>query len=198
MILLLLSGLLSGLTACAGSKALLDFTEPTATPVLHPTEVPTVTVTPTLIPIPSPTEAPTATPTPVPTELPTATPIPFPTELPPLDMSLFSSSKEIPFISIMTEGEEPIISREYYLNCEVTVGNVEEAYELRDVQAGVRVRGNSSAYYGDVEQILTKQVPYRIKFAKKQSMLGLNDGAKCKSWVLLRGDAKELIHYVRQ
>ena len=161
------------------------------------TMTPGVTTSPDVIntPTPEPTAAPTPTlsPTPTATPTPTLSPTPTATPTPALDMSLFSSSETIPFISIVTEGEAPIISRENYLNCEVTVGNTDEAYEMRDVQAGVRVRGNSSAYYGDVEKILTKQVPYRIKFEKKQNMLGLNDGAECKSWVLLRGHEKELV-----
>ena len=44
---------------------------------------------------------------------------------------------------------------------------------------GVRVRGNSTADQGD-------EKPYRIKFEKKQNMLGLHGGRKYKSWVLLR------------
>ena len=55
-----------------------------------------------------------------------------------------------------------------------------------DVAGGIRVRGNASAYYGDVDKIRKNTVPYRIKFSKKQNMLGLNDGAECKSWVLLK------------
>ena len=50
---------------------------------------------------------------------------------------------------------------------------------------GVRVRGNSASYYGNVSMIRTHQVPYRIKFDSKVNLLGLNDGAKCKSWVLM-------------
>jgi len=74
------------------------------------------------------------------------------------------------------------------VNCEVTLGNVEAVYDMRNVKAGIRVRGNSSAYYGDEEKVLKYEVPYRIKFESKTNLLGLNDGAECKSWVLLRAD----------
>ena len=59
---------------------------------------------------------------------------------------------------------------------------------INEASAGIKVRGNSSAYYGDVSQILANKVPYRIKFDKKTNMLGLNNGAECKSWVLLKSD----------
>ena len=139
-----------------------------------PTEVTTITASPamtaTAVPEPTPTPEPTVTPTPV------------------LEKLYFPSSESIPVVSVKTEGGPPIISRDTYVNCEVTLGNVEAVYDMRNVKAGIRVRGNSSAYYGDEEKVLKYEVPYRIKFEKKCNLLGLNDGAKCKSWVLLRGD----------
>ena len=68
------------------------------------------------------------------------------------------------------------------------VFNCDEKLEINEASAGIKVRGNSSAYYGDVSQILANKVPYRIKFDKKTNMLGLNNGAECKSWVLLKSD----------
>lgn len=63
-----------------------------------------------------------------------------------------------------------------YTDCTVTVSNCDEAYEL-SATGGVKVRGNYTANYD--------KKPLRLKFDKKQQMLGLNGGAKCKSWVLL-------------
>ena len=149
-------------------------TSVTMTPQIMPTETPAITappaVTATAVPEPTPTPEPIATPTPV------------------LEKLYFPSSESIPVISVKTEGEQPIISRDIYVNCEVTVGNVEAEHDMRNVKAGIRVRGNSSAYYGDEEKVLKYQVPYRIKFEKKCNLLGLNDGKEFKSWVLLRGD----------
>ena len=117
-----------------------------------PTEVPTITASPvvtaTAVPEPTPTPEPTATPTPV------------------LEKLYFPSSESIPVVSVKTEGGQPIISRDTYVNCEVTLGNVEAVYDMRNVKAGIRVRGNSSAYYGDEEKVLKYEVPYRIKFEK--------------------------------
>lgn len=95
---------------------------------------------------------------------------------------------QIPVINISTKNSKQITSLENYVDCIVDVFSCDEKHVISATKAGIRVRGNSSAYYGDVSQILNNQVPYRIKFEKKQNMLGLNDGAQCKSWVLLKSN----------
>lgn len=147
----------------------------TVTPMA--TNIPTVTVT--YVPTPEPTE--TSMPTPIPEPTTTSTPTPI------VEMPEFSLSEKIPVISVMTENEQPILSKEEYVNCTVSLYNTEE-YGLKEQPAGIRVRGNSSAYGGRKEDLLTKEVPYRIKFEEKTNLLGLNDGAECKSWVILRAD----------
>lgn len=83
------------------------------------------------------------------------------------------------------EGAE-VLSKEFYVDCCISVDNCSDGYAFDDVKAGIRVRGNSTSGFGDEDYARRNQVPYRIKFEKKQSMLGLNNGAKCKSWVLLK------------
>ena len=95
---------------------------------------------------------------------------------------------KIPVISVTTAPDDMIASREKYTSCVVDVFNCDEKLEINEASAGIKVRGNSSAYYGDVSQILANKVPYRIKFDKKTNMLGLNNGAECRSWVLLKSD----------
>ncbi|MBE6585494.1 MAG: hypothetical protein E7645_03080 [Ruminococcaceae bacterium] len=85
--------------------------------------------------------------------------------------------EELPRIDINTNGGREIQSKDYYLDATISVSGCEEAYALKDVTAGVRVRGNSTAG--------APKKPYRIKFETKQSMLGLNDGEKFKSWCLM-------------
>lgn len=97
-----------------------------------------------------------------------------------------AQDKELPIVYITTNGGEYILSRTEYTSCVIDVYNCPEEWVLDEASAGIRVRGNSSGYYGDVEKIKANPVPYRIKFDKKTSMLGLNSGAKCKSWVLLK------------
>ena len=98
-----------------------------------------------------------------------------------------SQNVKLPIINVTTNNED-IVSREEYVSCVVDVFNCEKSQIIDEASAGIKVRGNSSAYYGDVEEILKNQVPYRIKFDSKTNMLGLNNGAKCKSWVLLKSD----------
>lgn len=97
-----------------------------------------------------------------------------------------ADSCHIPVVSVTTQ--EEILSLDYYVSCVVDVFNVEESFVINEASAGIKVRGNSSAYYGDVNQIRRNKAPYRIKFDTKTNMLGLNDGAECKSWVLLKAD----------
>ncbi len=88
------------------------------------------------------------------------------------------AGKEHPCIHIVTEEGQPVLSRETYVPAIVTVFNCDEAYELT-TECGIRVRGNSTAEQGE-------EKPYRIRFEKKQNMLGLHNGLKYRNWVLLR------------
>ncbi|MDE7360544.1 MAG: CotH kinase family protein [Oscillospiraceae bacterium] len=89
-----------------------------------------------------------------------------------------SAQKDFPAINITTYMSEPILSKNRYLDAVIDVFNCGESFELSAV-GGVKVRGNSTASQGD-------ELPYRIKFDKKQNMLGLHNGREYKSWVLLR------------
>ena len=95
---------------------------------------------------------------------------------------------KIPSIHVVTAPGDRVVSIDEYTSCVVDTFNCEEGQVLDGVSAGMKVRGNSSAFYGDVNQILKNQVPYRIKFDKKTNMLGLHDGQESKSWVLLKAD----------
>ncbi|MBQ9767822.1 MAG: CotH kinase family protein [Lachnospiraceae bacterium] len=83
---------------------------------------------------------------------------------------------EVPLILIETENNAGATGDEIYTNCTVTVTNCEVEYELAEMSAGIRWRGNSTQMY--------EKKPYRIKFTEKQQLLGLSEGAH-KSWVLL-------------
>ncbi len=97
-----------------------------------------------------------------------------------------SNECEFPIIHVSTENEKEVLSLENYVNCLVEIFNCDEKYVMPATSAGIRVRGNASAHYGNVDDIREEGAPYRIKFTSKQSVLGLNDNARCKSWVLLR------------
>ena len=65
----------------------------------------------------------------------------------------------------------------YYEACFVTLTDTEGNALPEQASADIRVRGNWTTYYD--------KKPLRIKFAEKQTMLGLNGGASMKNWVLL-------------
>lgn len=65
----------------------------------------------------------------------------------------------------------------YYEDCTITLKGSDGSTMLDGVEAQVKVRGNWTTVYD--------KKPLRIKFSEKQSMLGLNDGAEQKNWVLL-------------
>ena len=105
--------------------------------------------------------------------------------------------EQMPVLTINTENGQEVVSRDDYVSCVISSSKCSEEYRFESA-AGIRVRGNASSNYGDADWIRKNKVHYRIKFNSKQNMFGLNDGAKCKSWVLLRGDgnyAKEEIPF---
>lgn len=63
-----------------------------------------------------------------------------------------------------------------YHKAVIQVSDCDEEFALT-AQADVKIRGNYTATY--------PKKPLRIKFEKKQGMLGLNGGQKYKNWVLL-------------
>ncbi len=81
----------------------------------------------------------------------------------------------LPKLSIYTEGEEDITSKEEYLSCTVTLEGASENFDFSDLPAGIRGRGNTTWKW-------FPKKPYRIKFDEKQPMFGEK---KNKSWVLL-------------
>ena len=65
----------------------------------------------------------------------------------------------------------------YYEDCMITVKDIENKTLIDGAEAKVKVRGNWTTTYD--------KKPLRIKFDKKQNMLGLNDGTEMKNWVLI-------------
>ena len=90
-----------------------------------------------------------------------------------------SEKRDYPVVHILTYNGEKIASKEVYNDTVIDVFNCDEKYRLT-AESGVKVRGNSSAN----DTVL----PYRIKFKEKQNMLGLHNGKKYKSWVLLKSN----------
>ncbi len=94
---------------------------------------------------------------------------------------------ELPMVSIITLDKKEILSRDEYVTSVVDVFNCDEDFAF-SAAAGVKVRGNSTAD--------TPEKPYRIKFDKKQNMLGLHEGKEYKSWVLLKSQWNLAMDYM--
>lgn len=82
----------------------------------------------------------------------------------------------LPVIHVVTEDQKKVKKGEPYTASMVRIFNCDEEWQLT-AEAGFRIRGNSTAD--------SSPYPYRIKFDKKQAVLGLHEGEKYKSWVLL-------------
>ena len=67
----------------------------------------------------------------------------------------------------------------YYEKCKITLTDTDNNVLISGAEADVKVRGNWTTTYD--------KKPLRIKFAEKQGLLGLNDGAEMKNWVLIAG-----------
>ena len=65
----------------------------------------------------------------------------------------------------------------YYEDCIITLRSKDGDVMLDSADAKVKVRGNWTTVYD--------KKPLRIKFTEKQSLLGLNNGAEQKNWLLL-------------
>ena len=82
---------------------------------------------------------------------------------------------DVPTVYIETENAQNITSKEEYIMCTFTMVDGDNTLRLENTQ--IRGRGNSSWWNSDKK-------PYRVKFDKKQKLLG-EDFAKAKSWTLL-------------
>jgi len=100
-----------------------------------------------------------------------------------------AADSTMPAINISTQNNSMnITSSNEYIDCVVDIFSMDENLQMKERSAVVKVRGNSSAFFGDEEKAATELVPYRIKFTEKTNMLGLHHGEKFKSWVLLKQD----------
>ncbi|ORX43666.1 hypothetical protein BCR36DRAFT_415508 [Piromyces finnis] len=99
-----------------------------------------------------------------------------------------AKESQLPVINISTKNNSEKINYESYVESIVDVFNVEDKLKLKERSERVKIRGNSTGYYGIPELMLNNTVPYKIKFDKKTNLLGLHNGEKFKEWVLLKSE----------
>ena len=98
-----------------------------------------------------------------------------------------SEERDLPIISVITLDKKEVLSKEEYVTSIVDIFNCDDKFAF-SAEAGVKVRGNSTAD--------GSEKPYRIKFDKKQNMLGLHDGKEYKNWVLLKSQWNLAMDYM--
>ena len=81
---------------------------------------------------------------------------------------------EVPTIYINTSDGQPITSKDYYKDAEITIDGHDIFPSMETTAVQIKGRGNSSWSW--------PKKPYRLKFAEKVKPLGMTKG---KSWVLL-------------
>ncbi len=87
----------------------------------------------------------------------------------------------LPIISIRTETERDVESKDEYIGAVVSMCNTGHAdYELSGVKAEIRGRGNGTWTY--------PKKSYRVKFERKQNLMGLGGDAH-RSWILMANHA---------
>ena len=93
----------------------------------------------------------------------------------PVQAQQYQQLTDVPTVYIETENSQNITSKEDYLKCTFTMVDGTDTLRLENTQ--IRGRGNSSWWNSEKK-------PYRVKFDKKQHLLG-EDFANAKNWTLL-------------
>ena len=93
----------------------------------------------------------------------------------------FTFNPDDPNADFATKATKSDVSRPE-VSGKITITNCDEKYQMTDVTAGMKVRGNQTAGWS--------KKGFRIKFSSKQNLFGLNGGQKYKKWILL-ADAKD-------
>ncbi len=97
-----------------------------------------------------------------------------------LTASFVPNSTGLPVMTINTETGEDVTTKEYYINCEITIlDNTGKGDSVGSAVAEIKGRGNSTWNYD--------KKPYKFKFDKKQDLFGYGSE---KTWVLL-ADARD-------
>ena len=81
---------------------------------------------------------------------------------------------ELPVMEIITDNRDPIVSKDDYLKCKVSVSNAEYKYIFDSISAKIKGRGNSTWQ--------APKKPYKLKFDKKIDLFG---NGEAKTWTLL-------------
>lgn len=88
----------------------------------------------------------------------------------------------LPAMTIVTDGYEDVVSKEYYLDCSISVSNCDPDYELSNEDAEIKGRGNTTWYGNDYHWYDTKKKPFKIKFSDPVDLFG---SGSAREWTLI-------------
>lgn len=92
---------------------------------------------------------------------------------------------ELPIIEINTDGGQPIVSKDVYVNAKMKINGNEEFTEASNLYDGdIQIKGRGNSTWGMPKK------PYRIKLGKKSDILGM--GVE-KDWILLANYADKTL-----
>lgn len=86
---------------------------------------------------------------------------------------LLTNFTGLPIINIHTEGEQPINSKDNYLDASITINGIGD---FPDFEGNMKIKGHGNSTWTQPKK------PYKFKFDSKNALLGM---AKGKSWILL-------------
>lgn len=88
----------------------------------------------------------------------------------------------LPAMAIVTDGYEDVVSKEYYLDCRISVSDCDPEYELSGEDAEIKGRGNTTWYGNDNHWYDTKKKPFKIKFSDPVDLFG---SGPAREWTLI-------------
>ena len=95
----------------------------------------------------------------------------------------YTQKTDVPTVYIETENRQAITSKEAYIKCSFIYVDGDQTKRYESTQ--IRGRGNSSWWNSNKKS-------YRVKFEKKQRLLG-DDFANARSWTLLSYARKSVV-----
>ena len=110
-----------------------------------------------------------------------------PTEDTVISAIFVTDTKELPIIQINTQNNAAISTKDFYVDCCVSVSNAHHKYNFSKEMGKIKLRGNSTAY-------LDKH-PYKLKFEEKVDLFG---NGEAKTWTLIANylDCSQIRNYL--
>ena len=136
------------------------------------------------------------------TTLPPDTTVP-PEDITPPPLTLPPSSADappIPVLSVVTEGQAPILSRVQYLRATLTVYPTADTASEENITlpCSIRGRGHSSFQYSEDMTDYKSKNSYRVKLEESAALLPHREGERDRDWVLIscKNDASALRNHL--